>query len=307
VNVPIGVLVYLLSLKYISPEYEKSEHLRLDVLGAITITSALMFIVYGIVNGSVVGWTSLQTLGVFGAAFLILIAFVVNESRVTAPLIPLDLFKLRNLATANVVGVLWAGAMFAWFFLSALYLQLVLHYNALHVGFAFLPANIIMAIFSFSLSAKFVNWYGIKRPLVVGLLLAATGLLLLAFAPIAANYWIRVFPSMILLGIGAGIAFNPVLLAAMNDVAPHESGIASGIVNTSFMMGGALGLAILASLAASRTSMLLSKGSETTAALLSGYHLAFFVGASFAFIAALLSALLLKTRGQTHAAEMPTH
>jgi MFS family permease len=166
---------------------------------------------------------------------------------------PLSMFKLRNVATANVVGVLWAAAMFAWFFLSALYMQLVLGYGPMQVGLAFLPANLIMAAFSLGLSAKIVMRFGIRGPLAVGLLLAAAGLACFATAPVAGDFTTHVLPGMVLLGIGAGLAFNPVLLAAMSDVSPADSGLASGLVNTSFMMGGALGLAVLASLASART------------------------------------------------------
>ena len=160
---------------------------------------------------------------------------------------PLGLFRQRNLATANVMGVLWAASMFAAFFLSALYLQLVLGYTPLQVGLAFLLGNLLMAVFSVSLSAKLVMRFGIKRPLGTGLALAGLGLLLLARAPIDGNYIVDVLPSMLLIGLGAGIAFNPMLLAAMSDVRPEQAGLASGMVNTSFMLGGALGLAVLAS------------------------------------------------------------
>src|SRR5262249_3350570 len=201
----------------------------------------------------------------------LLALFIAIESRVAAPLIPLGLFRLRNLAVSNVVGVLWAAAMFAWFFLSALYMQLVLHYKPLDVGLAFLPANLIMGTFSLGLSAKLVMGYGIRRPLGVGLALAAAGLLLFVRAPVDGNFLVDVLPSMVLLGFGAGIAFNPVLLAAMSDVAPEEAGLASGIVNTSFMMGGAVGLAVLASLADSRTANLLDAGESNASALTGGY------------------------------------
>src|SRR6266545_2101683 len=201
---------------------------------------------------------------------------------------------LVNVPTANVVGVLWAAAMFAWFFLSALYLQLVLGYSPLHVGLAFLPANLIMGAFSLGLSAKLVMRFGIRPPLATGLLLAALGLALFARAPVDGHFVADVLPSMILLGFGAGLAFNPVLLAAMSDVQPSESGLASGLVNTSFMMGGALGLAALASLAASRTDTLLASGDAHLAALAGGYHAAFIVGAIFAVAAAGLGATLLR-------------
>jgi MFS family permease len=184
--------------------------------------------------------------------------------------------------------------MFAWFFLSALYLQLVLGYSPLQVGLAFLPGNIIMGVLSVGLSAKLVMRFGIRSPLAVGLSLAALGLLLFARAPVDGTFVVDVLPSMILLGLGAGMAFNPVLLAAMGDVEQSEAGLASGVVNTSFMMGGALGLAILASLAASRTETLAAGGDGPLVALTGGYHVAFLVGALFAFAAAALGAAFLR-------------
>ena len=258
-----------------------------------------MLAVYAIVNGNEAGWTSAQTIGLLAAAAVLLALFLGIEARVRAPLMPLGLFRLRNVATANVVGVLWAAAMFAWFFISALYLQLVLGYSALQVGLAFLPANLIMAAFSLGLSAKLVMRFGIRPPLAIGLLLAAVGLALFARAPVDGSFVVDVLPGMILLGLGAGIAFNPVLLAAMSDVSPSESGLASGVVNTSFMMGGALGLAILASLGAARTDNLLASGASSLAALNGGYHVAFLVGAVFAAAAAVLGAVLLRAGLQT--------
>jgi MFS family permease len=216
------------------------------------------------------------------------------------PLMPLALFRLRNVAVANVVGVLWAAAMFAWFFISALYLQRVLGYRPMQVGLAFLPANLIMALFSLGLSARLVMRFGLRLPLGVGLLLAAAGLALFARAPVDGSFVIDVLPGMTLLGLGAGIAFNPVLLAAMSDVEASESGLASGIVNTAFMMGGAVGLAVLASLAAARTTAL--QATEAPAAALNGgYHVAFLTGAVFAAAAALFGASLLRPRAQTAA------
>ncbi len=262
-----------------------------------------MLAVYAIVNGNQAGWTSAQTLGLLAGAAVLLGGFVAWESRVRSPLVPLGLFRRRNLATANGVGVLWAGAMFAWFFLSALYLQLILGYSPLQVGLAFLPANLIMGAFSLGLSAKLVMRFGIKIPLSAGLVLAAVGLGLFARAPVGGHFAVDVLPSMILLGFGAGIAFNPVLLAAMGDVEPSESGLASGIVNTSFMMGGALGLAVLASVAASRTSHLLASGHSRIPALNAGYHTAFLIGAGFAVLAATLGALLLRSNAASPAAD----
>jgi EmrB/QacA subfamily drug resistance transporter len=300
VNFPIGVAVVLLSTRLL-PETRAASSMRLDVAGAVTVTAALITAVYAIVNANQKGWTSLQTLGLLGVALAIFAVFLLIEVRVRSPLVPLALFKLRNLATADVVGVLWAGAMFAWFFLTALYMQLVLGYSPLQIGLAFLPGNLIMGALSIGLSAKLVMRYGFRLPLATGLGLAGLGLLWLARAPVDGGYVVDIFPSMVLLGLGAGMAFNPVLLAAMSDVEPQESGLASGIINTSFMMGGALGLAVLASVAASRTSDLLDAGHSEAVALTSGYHAAFLIGAIFAVGAALIGGLLLRNQ------EMPAH
>jgi MFS family permease len=250
--------------------------------------------VYAIVNGNEVGWTTARTLGLLAVAAALLVAFLAIEARVPSPLMPLSLFRLRNVATANVVGVLWAAAMFAWFFLSALYLQLVLGYSPLEVGLAFLPANLIMGALSLGLSARLVMRFGIKPPLVTGMVLVAVGLALFARAPVDGSFVVDVLPSMIVLGLGVGMAMNPVLLAAMSDVAQEEAGLASGVVNTAFMMGGALGLAVLASLADSRTDNLLAAGEGQLSALTGGYHLAFVVGAAFAVAAAAIGAAFLR-------------
>jgi MFS family permease len=294
VNVPVGIGVYLASLKLLPRDSAQERQGRLDVWGAITVTLSLMIAVYAIVNGNEVGWAAGRTIGLLVLAGALLAVFLLIESRVASPLMPLRLFKLRNLAVSNVVGILWAAAMFAWFFLSALYLQLVLGYSPLEVGLAFLPGNLIMGAMSLGLSAKLVMRFGIRIPLGVGLGLASIGLLLFARAPVDGTFVVDVLPSMILLGVGAGMAFNPVLLAAMGDVPQEEAGLASGVVNTAFMMGGALGLAVLASLAASRTDSLLASGSDELVALAGGYHAAFLVGAIFAASAAALGAGLLR-------------
>jgi EmrB/QacA subfamily drug resistance transporter len=292
VNVPVGVLVVVLTLVVISGARVETSSQRLDVAGAVTVTASLIIAVYAIVNGNEVGWLTGRTLGLLAASAVLLAIFLVIEAKVRSPLVPLRLFRLRNIAVANTVGVLWAGAMFAWFFLTALYLQLVLGYSPLQVGLAFLLGNLVMGAMSIGLSAKLVLRFGIRPPLTVGLLFACLGLLLLARAPVEGNFATDVLPSMILLGLGAGMAFNPVLLAAMSEVEPREAGLASGVVNTSFMMGGALGLAVLASLAASRSDALLADGESQATALTGGYHVAFLAGAIFAAAAAALAALL---------------
>jgi EmrB/QacA subfamily drug resistance transporter len=293
VNLPIGVAVFALSLVLL-PSGRGQGAARLDLAGAVTVTAALMLAVFAIVKGNEVGWITARTIGLLAASAVLLATFLVIEARVRAPLVPLGLFRLRNVAVSNVVGVLWAAAMFAWFFLSALYLQLVLGYSPLQVGLAFLPANLIMAAFSLGLSAKLVLRFGIRPPLATGLLLAALGLALFARAPVDGTFAVDVLPAMLLLGLGAGMAFNPVLLAAMSDVEPSDAGLASGVVNTSFMMGGAVGLAVLASAADARTESLLASGDAQLAALTGGYHVAFLLGALFAAGAAGVGALLLR-------------
>ncbi len=293
VNVPIGAAVCVLCLRLLPPG-EAAGSGRIDVPGALSVTGALMVAVYAIVNGNENGWTSFETLGLLALAVALLALFGAIESRVGEPLVPLRLFRLRNVATANTVGVLWAAAMFAWFFLAALYLQIVLGYSPLEVGLGFAPSTIIMGAFSLGLSARLVMRYGYRPPLAVGLTLAACGLLLFARAPVDGTYVVDVLPSMVLLGFGAGMAFNPVLMAAMNDVEPSEAGLASGVVNTSFMMGGALGLAVLASVAASRTDSLRDSGESALQATTSGYHTAFLIGALFALTGAALGSVLLR-------------
>ncbi len=303
VNVPIGAAVIVLSLRLLPSERAAAAAQRLDLGGAITVTASLMIAVYAIVNGNEVGWMTARTLGLLAAAAALFGAFIAIEARVSAPLLPLGLFRLRNLAISNVVGVLWAAAMFAWFFLSALYLQLVLGYSPLQVGLAFLPGNLVMMALSIGISARLVMRFGIRLPLSAGLGVAALGLLLFARAPVDGTFLVDVLPSMILLGLGAGIAFNPVLLAAMGDVEPSEAGLASGVVNTAFMMGGALGLAVLASVAASRTESLAASGEGQLEALTGGYHAAFLIGALFAAGAAFIGGVFLRPKSMVEHGE----
>ena len=286
VNLPIGAAVYGYCVRLLKPDGRQAPG-RLDIWGALTITSSLMLAVYGIVNGNEAGWGSLQTRGLLGAAVLLLAGFLAIEARIGAPLVPLRLFRVKSVAAANVMGMFWAVAMFAWFFLSALYMQLVLGYDPMQIGLAFLPSNLIMAAFSIGWSAKVVMRFGLRGPIVAGMLLSTVGLALFVFSPVNANFLVHILPGMLFLGIGCGLALNPVMLAAMNDVAPSESGLASGVVNTSFMMGGALGLAVLASVAAARTG-----AGQGAAALTAGYHAAFALAALFALAAALVSTLL---------------
>jgi EmrB/QacA subfamily drug resistance transporter len=289
VNIPIGVLVTILCFTVLPAIRGEKLEGKLDIAGAVTVTVALMLAVYGVVDGNRAGWTSLQTLGLLLAAFVLLVVFVLIEMRSTTPLMPLRLFRVRQVVAANIIGVLWAASMFAWFFISALYMQLVLGYDPQQVGLAFLPSNVIMAIFSVGISAKLVNRFGFRGPLAIGLAFAAVGLALFTRAPVDGHFWVDVMPGMTLIGIGSGMALNPLILAAMSDVDASETGVASGIVNTAFMMGGALGLAVLASIAAAQTTSALAAGASEVAALTAGYRVAFASGAGFAACAGVLA------------------
>jgi MFS family permease len=304
VNVPVGIAAVLLCRVLLPPDAAIKRG-SLDIAGAITITASLMLAVYAIVNGNQKGWMSGQTLGMLGAAVVLLAVFIFIETRAAAPLMPLGIWKIRNVASANITGALLAAAMFAWFFLSALYLQRVLGYSALDVGFAFLPATVLWGASSLLLSDKLVMRFGIKPPLIGGLALYLLALLLFARAPVDGNYFVDILPGMLVIGIGGGITFNPILLAAMSGVQPSEAGLASGVVNTSFMFGGALGLAVLASAAASRTDSLTSSGDGPLVALNGGYHLAFMIGAAFAVAAMIVAAVLIRAEAPAaaHGAE----
>jgi MFS family permease len=207
---------------------------------------------------------------------------------------PLQIFRNRNVSGANVVGVLMDAGMFAYFFLSALYLQEILGYTPMEVGLAYLPSMVVWGASSLLLSDRLVLRLGVKTPLIAGLALMTLGLVLLARTPVEGSFLVDVLPATLAVGLGAGIGFNPILLAAMSGVSPTEAGLASGVVNTAFMMGGALGLAVLASLAAWRTDELEAAGESTLAALNGGYHLAFVVGATFVVASAVVAGLVLR-------------
>jgi EmrB/QacA subfamily drug resistance transporter len=307
VNIPVGVLVYVLSMRLLPAAQGPNATGRVDFAGAITVTAALMLAVYAIVNGNDAGWTSTQTLGLLGGAAALLAAFLVIESRVSEPLVPLGLFRNRNVSTANVVGALMAAGMFAYFFFSALYLQLVLQYTPMEVGLAYLPGTIVWGASSALLSERLVMRWGIRKPLLLGLSLMIVALALLARTPMNGDWALDILPATIALGLGAGIAFNPILLAAMSGVEPQEAGLASGVVNTSFMMGGAVGLAVLASLADSRSDDLVASGDRLLPSLNSGYHVAFLVGGLFLAAAAVGAALLRVEMPQAHGAGEDFH
>lgn len=297
VNLPVGLAVIALSLRLLNRSRRRSVSANLDILGALTGTAALMLAVFAIVNGNDWGWLSYQILGCGALAVILLTAFLLVESRVEMPLMPLQLFRIRNVIAGNIVVMFWAAALFCWFFLSSLYLQFIGGYEPIEVGLALLPANLIMGLVSLGASGRLVNAFGLRWPLAVGLALASVGLFLLSNMPVTAEFASDVLPGMLLFGLGAGLAVNPMLLAATNGVPDGQTGLASGVVNTFFAMGGAFWLAVFSSYAAHHTKAMEIAGEESIAALNSGYQAAFLGAACCSALAAVLSATSLRMRG----------
>jgi EmrB/QacA subfamily drug resistance transporter len=294
VNLPIGVLTGVLATRVI----ERDEGIGLkqgaDVPGAFLLVSSLMLGVYTIVEASRYGWGSAHTLGFGAVAIGLLAGFVFRESRVSQPLVPLRIFRSRIVSAANGTQALFVAGMFGMFFLGALYMQGVLGYDALEVGLAFLPVALGIAAMSLSLAARLIMRFGARETLLPGLGLVAAGLILFARAPQDATYWTDILPSMVLLGIGAGAAFPALMTMAMSGATEADSGLASGLVNTTQQVGGALGLAVLATLSTTHTKSLLASGHTNASALTSGYHLAFAIGAGLVVASLAVAYALLR-------------
>jgi EmrB/QacA subfamily drug resistance transporter len=296
VNLPIGIVALALCRPLLDAGRGESADVDggFDLAGALLVTASLVATVYAIVGANTVGWTSAQTVILLAVAASLMGLFLAVEARTRVPLVPLGIFRSRNLTVSNVAMVLTVAGVFGWFFFSALYLQRVLGYGSLRTGLAFLPAMLVLGALSYSAAAKVVNRFGVKPMLVVGMALLAVSLLLFARAPVGGNFFVDVLPGMLLLGFGASFAFLTVILASVSGVPERDAGLASGLVNTAQQLGGALGLAVLASVAASRTEGLRGAGSEPVAALNAGYHAAFLLSAIFVALAAVLAAALLR-------------
>jgi len=296
VNLPVGLLALALCRPLLDAGKgsgtDASE--RFDLAGAFLITTSILTAVYAIVGAETAGWASSRTVLLAVASVVLLTTFVAVERRTPAPLVPLDAFRSRNLTVSNAVMVLIVAGIFGWFFFSALYMQRVLGYGSLQTGLAFLPATILLGALSYSAAAKVVGRFGVKPMMLVGMSLMALSLALFARAPVDGSFVLDVLPAMVLLGFGASFAFLTVILASVQGVPEDQAGLASGLVNTSQQMGGALGLAALASLAASRTEGRLEAGSEPVAALNAGFHAAFLLGAILLVLAGVLAATLLR-------------
>jgi MFS family permease len=294
VNLPIGVATGVLAVRLVSNDVGIGLRKGADVPGATLITGALMLAVYTIVKASDYGWGSAHTIGFGAAAILFLVGFVVRESTAKTPLVPLAIFRSRNVAGANIAQMLMVSGIFGMFFLGAVYMQRVLGYGPLEVGLAFLPVALAIGVLSLNITPKLNMRFGGRTTLVPGLLLISLGLVLFALAPVHAGYFANLLVVMVLLGVGAGLSFPSLMTIAMSGVTPSEAGLASGLVNTSLQVGGALGLAVLATLSSTRTKDLLHTGSSQADALTSGLHLALVIGSILVAIAVVLALVILE-------------
>jgi MFS family permease len=278
VNLPIGVLTAVLAVRLVKRDRGIGLAGGADVLGAVLVTAALMLGVYTIVKTQSYGWASARTLAMGAVALALLAGFIARESRARNPLMPLRILRSRNVSGANVVQMLFIAGMFGMFFLGSLYMQRVLGYSALQIGLAFLPVALLIGAFSLGLTPRLMMRFGSRAVLIPGLAFGTGGLALFTQAPVVASYVVDLLPSMVLVGVGAGLSFPSLMTLAMSGADPTDAGLASGLVNTTQQVGGALGLAVLATIASTHTANLLHAGRASAHALTSGYHLAWVIG-----------------------------
>jgi EmrB/QacA subfamily drug resistance transporter len=295
VNAPIGLATALLSRRLLEKDEGIGFRQGADLLGAALITASLMLGVYTIVEPAAKdGWGAGTTLALGAGALVLLAVFVAREATAKTPLIPLRIFRSRNVSGANIVQVLTVAGMFGMFFMGSLYLQQVQGYDALQIGLAFLPVTIIMGTLTGRYSEPLITRFGARRLLFPGLGLVAAGLVFFTRAPVDANYLVDVLPVLILLGTGIGICFPALMTIAMSGATRADAGLASGLVNTTAQVGGAIGLAVLATLSTSRTNALEDAGHSTASALTSGFHLAFWVAAGLVIAAIAVAYLVIQ-------------
>jgi EmrB/QacA subfamily drug resistance transporter len=293
INVPVGVAVLVLSLRYLPESRDEEAHRSFDVAGAVSITAGLMILVYAIVQAGEHGWTSARTIGLFVLAAVLHVAFVAIERRSKAPLVRLSIFGVRSLLAANVSMFLVASGLFAMFFFNTLYIQRVLGYGPLGAGLAFLPFTAGIMV-SAGFASKFTPRLGVRPVAIGGMIVTIAGMMLLTRISVDGSYASDVLPALVLTALGLGAVFVPLTLVATTGLENEDQGLASGIFNTSQQIGGALGLAILASLAASKTAS--ATGVSQQAALVEGFHVAFAGGAAFMVLALGCFVALLRRR-----------
>ena len=299
VNIPIGIVTAALAWRLLEKDKAIGFGEGADVLGALLITSSLLLGVFTIVKPAAdYGWGSGRALGLGAVSLMLLLAFVAREARASNPLMPLGIFRSRNVSGANVIQVLLVAGMFGMFFLGALYLQRVLGYDAMEIGLAFLPATLVMGALSLRYSERLIMRFGARTALIPGLVLIGVALALFAQAPVDGTYARHVLPVTILLGFGAGVSFPALMTLAMSGATQSDAGLASGLVNTTAQVGGALGLAVLATLSTTRSENLIQKGEFTADALTEGYQLAFWIGAGLVVVAIAVAVAVLQPECQ---------
>jgi len=294
VNVPVGVATALLALRFVEDRPGVGIGAGADLPGAIALTAGLMLGVYAILGVEEHGWGASRTLVPGVGSIVLLAGFIARQARIVEPLMPLRLFRSRNVSGANAVMALWAVGMFGMFFLGALYLQRILGYDAFEVGLAFLPVTVVMGTLSLRFSGPLIMRFGARTTLIPSLAFIAAGLLLFARTPVDGRYLTDVLPVMVLLGLGAGLAAPALMSLAMSGATERDAGLASGLVNTTVQVGGAIGLAVLATLASSRTDGLLADGEPAASALNAGFHVAYLVGAALVTVALIVAAVVLR-------------
>jgi EmrB/QacA subfamily drug resistance transporter len=301
VNVPIGALTGWLALRLVDHHEGLGLRAGADVPGALLAVSGLMLLVYTILEVGEQGWGSARTLALGGVALALLAAFVARQARVANPLMPLRLFRSRNVAAANVVMALMVAGFFSMFFLGALYMQGILGYDPLEVGLAFLPSCVVMGALSLGYAEKLIMGVGARTTLLAGLAFSAAGLVVFSLAPVDGGWLQHILPAMLLLGGGAGLSFPALMTLAMSGATPSDAGLASGLVNTTVQVVGAIGLAVLTTLATERTDELLAAGEPLAVALNAGYHLAYLIGAALVGVAIVVALWVLRPPSAEHA------
>jgi EmrB/QacA subfamily drug resistance transporter len=296
VNIPIGIATGLAAIRLVPDREGIGLAQGADLPGAALLTGGLMIGVYTILGVSERGWGSAQTLILGAVSIGLLYAFVARQARIANPLMPLRLFRSPNVSGANLVQALLVVGMFGMFFLGALYMQRILGYDPLQVGLAYLPMTMVMGTMSFRITGQLNLRFGPQATLMPAMVFVVAGLLLLARTPVDATYAVDLLPAMILIGLGAGLGFPSLMTLAMSGATESDAGLASGLVNTSVQVGGAIGLAVLATLATERTDARLSDGASAAAALNSGYHLAYLIGAGLVLVAIAIAFSTLRAR-----------
>jgi EmrB/QacA subfamily drug resistance transporter len=303
INLPVGLLTAFFAMRLVEPHEGIGFGEGADIPGAVLITTSLMVGTYTILEVTEVGWGATQTLVLSAVSLALGAAFIWRQARIANPLMPLRLFRSRNVSGANAAQALLVAGMFSMFFLGALYMQQILGYDPLQVGLAFLPATMVMGTLSLGFSERLIMRFGPRRTLLPGLGMIGAGLLLFARTPVDGSFATDILPPMLIVGVGIGTSFPSLMTLAMSGATPEDSGLASGVVNTAAQVGGAIGLAVLATLATERTAGLEEAGTAADAALNSGFHLAYLVGAALVAAAFAIAVMVMREAPMPQAAE----